>query len=97
MKPTEAGVYVRVSTVDQNTESQESELVNFVQNRGWRVQIYRDHGQSGAKENRPALEQVALRCTKAPPRCGGGVVNGPTGQIAQAFAYDDRGVQGSRY
>jgi len=58
MKGMRAGVYVRVSTADQNTESQESELANFVRNRGWEGQVYRDHGQSGAKESRPALDKL---------------------------------------
>jgi predicted site-specific integrase-resolvase len=52
-----AAVYVRVSTTDQHTELQETELRDYCEHRGWRVRVYRDAGQSGAKDNRPALIQ----------------------------------------
>jgi putative DNA-invertase from lambdoid prophage Rac len=58
MKPKTAGVYVRVSTLDQNTDAQESELRDYVERRGWTCVVYRDKGQSGAKDNRPALTQL---------------------------------------
>jgi DNA invertase Pin-like site-specific DNA recombinase len=53
-----AAIYVRVSTEEQKTEMQEAELVGFVKRRGWQPQVFRDVGQSGAKENRPALEKM---------------------------------------
>jgi DNA invertase Pin-like site-specific DNA recombinase len=53
-----AAIYVRVSTQEQETDMQESELVEFAKRRGWRPQVFRDHGQSGAKENRPALDKM---------------------------------------
>jgi DNA invertase Pin-like site-specific DNA recombinase len=58
MRPKNAAVYVRVSTVDQHTELQETELREYCQNRGWQQCIYRDKGQSGAKDNRPALTEM---------------------------------------
>ncbi len=53
-----AGVYVRVSTTDQNTDAQETELLEYAQARKWDVKLYRDRGQSGANEHRPALEAL---------------------------------------
>jgi DNA invertase Pin-like site-specific DNA recombinase len=50
-----AGVYVRVSTDGQDTEMQESELKEYCARRGWESILYRDRGQSGAKQDRPAL------------------------------------------
>lgn len=51
-----AAVYLRCSTRSQETEMQESELRDYVSRRGWEYKIYRDKGQSGAKESRPALD-----------------------------------------
>jgi DNA invertase Pin-like site-specific DNA recombinase len=48
-------IYVRVSTGDQKTASQESELKHWATQRGYAAKLYRDHGQSGAREHRPAL------------------------------------------
>lgn len=62
MKTKRVGLYVRVSTTGQSTESQEEELREFVENRGWTWKLYRDQGQSGAKENRPALSQLLKDC-----------------------------------
>ena len=61
MPPTEmtAGIYVRVSTSDQSTAAQESELKRYAERRGWRVfKVYADKGQSGIKESRPALDEL---------------------------------------
>jgi DNA invertase Pin-like site-specific DNA recombinase len=49
---------VRVSTTDQHTEPQETELREYCQHRGWQHHVYRDAGQSGAKDNRPALAEL---------------------------------------
>ena len=51
-----AAIYVRVSTFDQNPDNQLEELRRFTDARGWDVQEYVDHGVSGAKERRPALD-----------------------------------------
>jgi DNA invertase Pin-like site-specific DNA recombinase len=53
-----AAIYVRVSTAEQNTDSQESELKEYCGRRGWTCAVYRDHGQSGAKNDRPALNEL---------------------------------------
>lgn len=59
-----AAVYVRVSTDAQTTESQETELHEFVARRGWAYKLYRDSGQSGIKEHRPALDLLISDCRK---------------------------------
>jgi DNA invertase Pin-like site-specific DNA recombinase len=50
-----AAIYVRVSTAEQETELQEHELQEYCERRGWSCVVYRDKGQSGAKNDRPAL------------------------------------------
>src|ERR1700730_5039591 len=50
-----AAIYVRVSTVEQETELQEHELREYCERRGWSHVVYQDKGQSGAKNDRPAL------------------------------------------
>jgi DNA invertase Pin-like site-specific DNA recombinase len=50
-----AAVYVRVSTGEQDTGMQEQELREYCERRGWESILYRDRGQSGAKQDRPAL------------------------------------------
>jgi DNA invertase Pin-like site-specific DNA recombinase len=50
-----AAIYVRVSTVEQETDLQEHELQEYCERRGWSFVVYRDRGQSGAKNDRPAL------------------------------------------
>ena len=53
-----AAIYVRVSTVEQETDMQESELREYCNRRGWETILYRDRGQSGAKQDRPALNSL---------------------------------------
>ena len=54
-----AALYLRVSTVDQNPESQGIELRQFAKQRGYEiVHEYVDHGVSGTKVRRPALDQL---------------------------------------
>jgi len=55
MKGKRAAIYVRVSTAEQETDLQETELREYCDNRGWSCTIYRDKGQSGAKNDWPAL------------------------------------------
>jgi DNA invertase Pin-like site-specific DNA recombinase len=50
-----AAIYVRVSTAEQETYLQEHELQQYCESRGWSYVVYRDKGQSGAKNDRPAL------------------------------------------
>src|ERR1700730_916365 len=53
-----AAIYARVSTVDQEPENQLQELRRYVEARSWRAVEYVDRGVSGAKERRPALDQL---------------------------------------
>ena len=53
-----AAIYVRVSTAEQETDLQEVELKEYCERRGWSFVVYRDHGQSGAKQDRPALNAM---------------------------------------
>src|SRR5688572_27319725 len=53
-----AAVYARVSTVDQQPENQLQELRRYLEARGWTAVEYVDRGVSGAKDRRPALDQL---------------------------------------
>ena len=60
-----AAIYVRVSTMGQKTDSQEHELCEYAERRGWTVyRVYRDHGVSGSEAQRPALEELMQDCQK---------------------------------
>jgi DNA invertase Pin-like site-specific DNA recombinase len=53
-----AAIYARVSTLDQEPENQLRELRRYVDARGWTAVEYVDRGVSGAKDRRPALDQL---------------------------------------
>ena len=54
-----AVVHARVSTLDQEPENQLAELRRYVEARGWTLLAeHVDHGVSGAKERRPALDEL---------------------------------------
>lgn len=54
-----AALYCRVSTIDQHPETQLNELREFAAQRGFQiVQEYADHGVSGTKARRPALDKL---------------------------------------
>ncbi len=53
-----AAIYARVSTLDQEPENQLQELRRYVEARGWVAAEYVDRGVSGAKDRRPALDQL---------------------------------------
>src|ERR1700746_2924665 len=53
-----AAIYARVSTLDQEPENQLQELRRYIEARGWTAVEYVDHGVSGAKESRPALDTL---------------------------------------
>ncbi len=60
-----AAIYVRVSTLDQSTDAQESELKKYAEQRGWMIyRVYSDRGQSGSKASRPALDDLLRDCQK---------------------------------
>jgi DNA invertase Pin-like site-specific DNA recombinase len=54
-----AVLYLRVSTVDQNPGTQRHDLLTLAQQRGLEiVQEYVDHGVSGTRTRRPALDRM---------------------------------------
>jgi DNA invertase Pin-like site-specific DNA recombinase len=53
-----AAVYVRVSRLDQHPENQLPELRRYCEARGWETVEFVEHGVSGAKERRPALDAL---------------------------------------
>jgi DNA invertase Pin-like site-specific DNA recombinase len=54
-----AALYIRVSTIDQNPETQALDLRLFAGQRGFQiVETYTDHGVSGTKACRPALDKM---------------------------------------
>jgi DNA invertase Pin-like site-specific DNA recombinase len=54
-----AALYLRVSTFDQNTDTQRLDLLQMVQQRGLTVvEDYVDHGISGTKSRRPGLDHM---------------------------------------
>jgi DNA invertase Pin-like site-specific DNA recombinase len=57
-RPRQAGIYARVSTLEQQPENQIGPLKAFACARGWLVKEFIDHGVSGAKERRPALDAL---------------------------------------
>ena len=60
-------IYSRVSTDHQTTENQERELREIAARSGWHiVEVYRDHGISGAKgrDERPAFDRLLKDATR---------------------------------
>lgn len=61
-KKMRAAIYARTSTArDQDPEVQLAELRPFVERRGWALDqkhVYVDFGYSGARDSRPALDQM---------------------------------------
>jgi DNA invertase Pin-like site-specific DNA recombinase len=53
-----AALYARVSTFDQEPENQLVELRRYVAARGWTAVEFTDRGVSGAKDRRPALDEL---------------------------------------
>jgi DNA invertase Pin-like site-specific DNA recombinase len=53
-----AAVYARVSTFDQEPENQLRELRRYTEARGWQATEFVDRGVSGARESRPALDEL---------------------------------------
>jgi DNA invertase Pin-like site-specific DNA recombinase len=51
-------IYLRVSTNSQSTDAQLAELTQLVERRGWKYRVFCDRGQSGAKESRPAFDDM---------------------------------------
>ncbi len=58
-------LYLRVSTVEQNVESQQFALLDWCAKQGiMNHEMFIDHGISGAKESRPALNRMMERVDK---------------------------------
>jgi DNA invertase Pin-like site-specific DNA recombinase len=57
-RPLRVGLYARVSTTDQTPENQLAVLRSFADARGWAVTEFVDHGISGARTSRPALDAL---------------------------------------
>lgn len=58
-RPIRTALYLRVSTLEQEPENQRRELATYLEARGWTLtHEYCDHGVSGAKERRPALDEL---------------------------------------
>lgn len=58
-------LYLRVSTADQNIESQKFALLDYCSRQGLQnYELFIDHGISGAKESRPALNDMMARVEK---------------------------------
>lgn len=65
MEPKKVAIYTRVSTAEQSTGSQESELRAYAKARGWTVfRVYEDRGFSGALQSRPALDDLLRDCRR---------------------------------
>lgn len=60
-----AALYLRVSTLDQHPESQLHDLLQLAQQRGWEVVgRFIDHGISGTRLKRPALDLMMAEARK---------------------------------
>ncbi len=57
-RPQRAAIYARVSTLDQTTENQLTELRRYIKVRGWVAKEYVDEGVSGSTDKRPALDKL---------------------------------------
>jgi len=54
-----AALYLRVSTLDQNPENQLHDLKQLAAQRGFEIaEVYTDHGVSGTRAKRPALDRM---------------------------------------
>ena len=53
-----AAIYARVSTLEQTTVNQITELRRYIETRGWSAQEYVDKGVSGSTDSRPSLDRL---------------------------------------
>jgi DNA invertase Pin-like site-specific DNA recombinase len=59
---TSVAIYARVSTKEQTTETQVTQLTAYCEARGWTdVAVFRDDGISGVRDNRPELDKLRQR------------------------------------
>lgn len=53
--------YIRVSRNDQDPALQEDGTADLIDKRGWKlIETYKDHGVSGSRERRPALDRLLV-------------------------------------
>ena len=58
-KQPKVAIYARVSTDEQSVDAQLRDLREYAENRGWKgVQEFTDEGVSGAKDSRPAWNEL---------------------------------------
>lgn len=58
-KQMRCGIYLRVSQPDQTTDNQRIDIERVAAQRGWHiVESYVDHGVSGKRDRRPALDRL---------------------------------------
>jgi hypothetical protein len=70
-----AGIYVRVSTLEQFPENQLLQLRDYVTARGWSAVEYVDRGVSGSRESRPALDVFSMQSAEGSMcSCAGGSI-----------------------
>jgi Site-specific recombinases, DNA invertase Pin homologs len=55
-----AAIYLRVSTLDQNVDSQRAETLRFAESRGWDYEVFEDKA-SGASRSRAGLDAMMER------------------------------------
>ena len=58
MKPKRVALYIRVSTGEQNADMQANELTEYAAFRKWNIAETYSDKMSGAKDKRPALDQL---------------------------------------
>lgn len=51
-------IYTRVSTLDQNTESQKIELIEYCKSRNWTVSKIIEEKKTGTNTNRPGFQEL---------------------------------------
>lgn len=54
----DTAVYMRVSTTDQRSDSQERKLRNYCKMRGWKNMVVYSEKKTGAVSTRPALDRM---------------------------------------
>ncbi len=58
--------YCRVSTMEQSIDSQLEAIRKYCHNQGWEIsKVYRDEGISGAKDDRPSLNELKKDCANS--------------------------------
>jgi DNA invertase Pin-like site-specific DNA recombinase len=64
-KDRRVAIYCRVSTSSQSVDPQESALRDYAERRDWtEVKVYSDRAISGAKDRRPALDNLMQDCRR---------------------------------